>query len=59
MKGFVGVTDNDSFALLSHQPEIDEINEQLVKFLLFLLLGIMSRIEQNLNCGATRSQSFA
>jgi len=26
MKGFVGVTDNDWFAFLSQQPEIDEIN---------------------------------
>jgi len=26
MKGFVGVTDNDWFAFLSHQPGIDEVN---------------------------------
>jgi hypothetical protein len=26
MKGFVGVTDNDWFAFLSQQPEIDEVN---------------------------------
>jgi len=26
MNGFVGVTDNDWFALLSQQPEIDEVN---------------------------------
>jgi len=26
MKGFVGVTDNDWFAFLSHVPEIDEVN---------------------------------
>jgi hypothetical protein len=26
MKSYVGVTDNDWFAFLSQQPEIDEIN---------------------------------
>ena len=26
MKGFVGSTDNDWFAFLSRQPEIDEVN---------------------------------
>ena len=26
MKGFVGITDNDWFALLSQQPGIDEVN---------------------------------
>jgi len=26
MKGFVAVTDNDWFAFLSQQPEIDEVN---------------------------------
>jgi len=26
MNGFVGVTDNDSFAFLSQQPGIDEVN---------------------------------
>jgi hypothetical protein len=26
MNGFVGVTDNDWFAFLSHQPGIDEVN---------------------------------
>ncbi len=26
MKGFVGVTDNDWFAFLAQQPEIDEVN---------------------------------
>jgi hypothetical protein len=26
MKGFVGVTDNDWFAILSQQPGIDEVN---------------------------------
>ena len=26
MNGFVGVTDNDWFAFLSQQPEIDEVN---------------------------------
>jgi len=26
MKGYIGVTDNDWFAFLSHQPAIDEVN---------------------------------
>jgi hypothetical protein len=26
MKGYIGVTDNDWFNFLSHQPEIDEVN---------------------------------
>jgi len=26
MKGFIGVTDNDWFAFLSQQPDIDEVN---------------------------------
>ena len=26
MNGFVGITDNDCFAFLSQQPEIDEVN---------------------------------
>jgi len=26
MKGFVGITDNDWFAFLAQQPDIDEVN---------------------------------